>query len=83
MLNCKEATKLASQSLDRELSFRERVGIKIHYILCRACRSFLKQIRFLRLASQLLDEHFEDEFSTASLTPETRRRMQDALNNQA
>ncbi|MHC4942025.1 MAG: zf-HC2 domain-containing protein [Planctomycetota bacterium] len=82
MLNCKEVSKLASQSLDRQLSFRERMGVKIHLMMCRACSRFLKQIRFLRVASRLLEKHFEEEAPAAALTPEARKRMQDALEGQ-
>lgn len=48
MLNCKEASQLLSQSLDRELSWRERWSLRIHLMMCEFCRRFGQQIRLVR-----------------------------------
>ncbi|MCH9003146.1 MAG: zf-HC2 domain-containing protein [Planctomycetes bacterium] len=53
MLSCKEAIKLASQNLDRELSFWQRVGLRFHVAMCAACSAYKRQVEALdRLISQ-------------------------------
>lgn len=44
MLNCKEASQIISQSLDRPLSFSERLQLKLHLMMCDACRQFKRQL---------------------------------------
>ena len=48
MMNCRKATELVSQSLDRELTFRERVTLGIHEAICSGCRNFETQLKMLR-----------------------------------
>lgn len=52
MLSCKETSLLVSQSLDRHLSWRERVALRMHLLVCNACRSFANQAAFLRAAAR-------------------------------
>lgn len=47
MLNCKQASELMSQELDRSLDFRERLGLRFHVTMCAGCRNFRKQMAFL------------------------------------
>lgn len=48
MLNCKQATRLMSQSQDRQLTLRERIGLRLHLLICGGCTNFNKQIGFIR-----------------------------------
>lgn len=50
MKTCKEAHRLVIESQDRLLSLRERIALRLHLILCGACRRFETQIDFLRQA---------------------------------
>jgi predicted anti-sigma-YlaC factor YlaD len=50
MMNCKEATRLMSEDLDRPLDWRERVALRFHLMMCSGCRNFKVQIGFLRTA---------------------------------
>ena len=52
MMSCKEATKLMSQTQDRELSLSERAALKVHLALCGGCRNFHSQMDFIRRAFQ-------------------------------
>jgi hypothetical protein len=49
-LKCREAAKLASQRMDRDLSFGERVSLRVHLAICDGCTNFTRQIAFLRQA---------------------------------
>ncbi len=54
MLTCKQASQLVSQSLDRPLSWSERVQLKLHLLICDACRHFKQQLNQLLIAIQQL-----------------------------
>ena len=49
-------TRLVSQGLDRELGFRERLGLRTHFMICKGCRNFEAQLALLRRAMQRLSE---------------------------
>ena len=54
-LSCKEASRLLSQAMDRELPLWDRARLRLHLMLCDACNNFDRQVRFLRRAvAQLL-----------------------------
>ena len=56
MLSCKEATRLVSQGLDRRLGFAERLGLRLHLLICDGCTNFSRQMAFLRKAmARLVD----------------------------
>lgn len=52
MLRCREISKLVSESMERKLSFRERVQLTMHMAMCRLCAGFAKQVRLLRVAAR-------------------------------
>jgi heterodisulfide reductase subunit B len=56
MLSCKEATRLASQGLDRRLGLAERIGLRLHLAICSGCAHFARQVEFLRKAVARLAE---------------------------
>jgi len=48
MINCKEASKLASEQLDHPIGFRRKVLLVLHLKMCDACNYFGKQIKGLK-----------------------------------
>ncbi|MEQ1589471.1 MAG: zf-HC2 domain-containing protein [Gallionella sp.] len=48
MLNCKQASELLSQALDRNISLREKVLLRLHLLICHGCSNFSKQMRVMR-----------------------------------
>jgi len=52
MLSCKETTVMISQSLDRKLTLHERINVKLHLLICDACRKMVKQMKLIRVLSQ-------------------------------
>ncbi len=50
MLNCQGTSRLIPQNLDRPLTSKERLSLRLHLLLCGACRGFARQLRFLRQA---------------------------------
>lgn len=83
MLTCKEASRLASESLDRKLTWRQRIKLWMHLAMCRLCFGFAKDIRQLRDAAQLraADAEMEAAQPEVKLSAEARARMKRALLN--
>ncbi len=81
MFNCKEATQLVSESLDRKLPFHQRIGIRMHLLMCKFCSRYEKQLMFLRKAVRTQKMHEEDTESYISLPPEARKRIKNCLHD--
>ena len=47
-LSCEEASRLASESLDRPLLRRERWALRGHTLVCRSCRRLIRQLTTMR-----------------------------------
>ena len=47
MLTCREVAAKASSMVDDELGFSERVGVKLHLMMCVNCRRFARQFKAL------------------------------------
>jgi hypothetical protein len=63
MLNCKQASQLISQSLDRPLALRERFALKLHLIICEYCKRFSQQVQTLRTAIHKMTNAIENDNS--------------------
>lgn len=57
MLNCRQASELASQAMDEGLPLRKRLSLKFHLMMCRGCTNFTHQMSFLRAAASRLGHH--------------------------
>ncbi|MEQ1600569.1 MAG: zf-HC2 domain-containing protein [Methylophilaceae bacterium] len=77
MLNCKQASELASQAMDTALPFGKRLSLKLHLMMCHGCSNFTHQMAFLRKAAK----HWDDSGHAESLhlSNEARKRIQEAL----
>lgn len=54
MATCKEVHRLVSEGLDRDLSVIERLRMRLHLKICRACSNFSGQMALLRRAMRNL-----------------------------
>ncbi len=78
---CEDATSAISMALDRPLSVRRRLSLKLHLWTCSLCRRYEQQLHLLRNAA----ERFEQEPSqlasrtTQALSVEARARMRRSL----
>lgn len=61
MLSCRDVTRLVSQGQDRALGLGERIALRTHFFICKGCRSFEDQLRFMRRAMQRLSESGEED----------------------
>lgn len=53
-LNCKEASRLLSRENDEPLPAPERARLRLHLVVCDACRNVEEQLSFLRQAMRKL-----------------------------
>lgn len=61
MLSCKQASQLLSQSLDRRLSWRERMGLRLHLMVCDVCQRFGRQLAIMRSAIRIMVQTGEQD----------------------
>jgi hypothetical protein len=76
--SCKEATRLQSEAMARKLSLFERVGLRLHLLLCAWCRRYGSQLKFLRSTSQEWEQH-EGPAPSQRLSPEASERIKQKL----
>jgi hypothetical protein len=82
-LPCEDLSRLASESLDRDLDLVERVALRSHVIYCRACRRYLAELLFIRKAMERLANRALDEAAVPGpdLPDDVRERIKQALKN--
>src|SRR5262245_13427173 len=75
---CRDATRLQSLALDEPLSLPKRIGLRLHVLLCKWCRRYGRQLRFLRQAAHEHPEQLTNA-TPRSLSPEARERLKQSL----
>jgi hypothetical protein len=80
-LPCREMTRLASASLEGDLSRLERIALRTHSLYCIGCRRYLRQIVFVRRALRQFVAHVETGAALpgAGLPEHVRARIKQAL----
>jgi len=75
MLSCKETAVLVSRAQDLQLSWGERLAVRLHLFVCDGCRQFVRQLRFLRAAGGYLRDHDHDMHGEIALPEAARERI--------
>ena len=75
MLNCIDASHVASEAQERSLSAVELIGLKFHLIICKGCRGFSLQLKLIRLACQRIDESKGVGAEAPGLDPDAKSRI--------
>ena len=75
---CRQVTRLQSRALDQPVPFASRVGMILHLSVCRWCRRYGRQIRFLGKAAR---EHPAELVNSVPqiLSEDARQRMKQKL----
>ncbi|SPE50871.1 conserved hypothetical protein [Verrucomicrobia bacterium] len=82
MLNCRDVSRLISQSMDARLPWRHRLAVRLHLLYCVWCRRYAAQLQFLRRAMQKMaatPEFAEDQKLSSEAKARMRGRLQQAL----
>jgi hypothetical protein len=82
LFDCREAARAQSELLDRSLSPGRYLWLQLHLLICRWCRRYGRQLRFLRHAAH----RHADEMArrgAQKLPPEARDRIARALQDKS
>jgi len=80
---CKQTVQLISESMERSLTPRERVLLKLHLWVCMWCQWYLEHLHLMRDALRVQEtEHDDLDVSTPTrLSDEARERIRRSLTN--
>jgi hypothetical protein len=78
MLNCRQITRLVSQSMDVKLPWYQRLAIRVHLLYCVWCRRYSNQVQFLRKATIELGDRADGE-GAAKLSDEAKGQIRQSL----
>lgn len=81
-MDCKRASQLIAQGMDRPLRWRERLGLYAHLAFCGMCRRFFRQLRLMRTAVRCMVNHAENDESVR-LSGKARERISRVLDQQS
>lgn len=82
MLACRRATELASAAMDRPLTRRERVSLRVHLVVCSSCRRATKQFRRMREAArELAEREALHGARPATLSDDVRARLRSRIDD--
>ena len=76
--HCTEILRLASQSLEQPLSFRTRLKMRLHFLICVWCERYDKQLKFLHRACSHAS-HQDETLPGRGLSAEARQRIVERL----
>ena len=80
MLNCRQVSRLVSQSMDTRLRWYQWLGMRFHLLYCVWCRRYASQIRILQKACSHLDgEHESDSAPSHKLSAEAKENIRARL----
>ncbi|QDT76103.1 zf-HC2 domain-containing protein [Lacipirellula limnantheis] len=73
-LDCRAASELASESLDRPLGRGERLALRLHQLICPPCRHLIAQFHTVRRAVASLPTPWRRVWSEESIGLSAERR---------
>ncbi len=80
MFSCREAARLASEAQDHPLSLPNRVALRVHLVMCGACRAYQRQIIFIDTVFRRRAELGDPDLPTSEgLDAATRERIREKL----
>jgi len=75
---CNEISQLASDSLDRPLSLRERLKFRLHLLMCGYCRDYDHNMKFIRAVTAMIRT---THYGQIRLSDQQRQRLHDKLDS--
>jgi len=82
MFNCKEVSRMVSESMDRTLPVHQRIGVRVHLLMCKFCSRYRKQLLYLRKSIRSLSLQGEEIYASMSLSREAKERIVSLLEKQ-
>lgn len=79
LINCREANRLSSRILDEELTWGERVKLRLHVMVCDCCINYMKQLKLLhKVLKKIAPAHDHDE--SIHLSQQSKQKIKECLN---
>jgi hypothetical protein len=79
---CQQTVETLSQSMERPLTFSERIKTKLHLWICVWCQWYLENLLLIRDASRAQAEKAPELMTDATLSTEAKERIRRRLTNQ-
>jgi hypothetical protein len=79
---CRQTVEQISQSMERSLSIRERIRLKLHLWVCVWCQWYLEHLHVIRETARAKADEPSDLISGRSLSTEARERIRRRLTNE-
>lgn len=78
---CQQTVEKISQSMDRELTLRDRINLKLHIWICAWCQWYLEHLNIIRDTARAKGAASPDlsSTSTQALSSEARERIKQKL----
>jgi len=78
---CQQTVEKISASMERRLSLRERINLKLHLWICAWCQWYLEHLHLIRDTARAKAEDASDFTSGPGLSNEARERIRRRLTN--
>ena len=79
MFNCKKVTYLVSESLDRKLALHQRMGMRMHLMMCKFCSRYQEQLLFLSKTARQYSERSEEPDPSIQLSSDVGKRIKESM----
>jgi len=77
MYSCKDASRMASDAMDRPLRPMEWINLRMHLLFCATCRRFVQNIHLLDgVLNNMLPQH-----DAVTLNEHDRQTIKDHIKN--
>ena len=73
MYKCKEIIELTSQNMDTSLPWFTRMEMKLHYLMCKTCSRYARQLQFMNKALGAFEDHAPTE--NCQLSDDVKQRI--------
>ena len=77
LISCKQSTALSSKKNITHLSFKEKIALNIHLLICRMCKLFDLQIELILKSISKMPTH-----NRCSFSEEKKQKMKEMLNDE-
>ncbi len=75
MYKCKEIIELTSKNMDTSLPWMTRMEMKLHYLMCKTCNRYAKQLQFMNKALDALEGHTPANTEHGQLSDSAKQRI--------
>ena len=79
---CQQTVEKISQSMERPLTLRERIDVKLHLWICAWCQWYMEHLHLIRETARSKADESPDFMSGAGLSDEARERIRRRLTNE-